>query len=69
MLKPFLSTSKDPVLLNNKKNISGSTVKKELAIDTTFDTPYLSSDHNFNETLIPTFPFLYDLFPIEHSLG
>ncbi len=44
----FLSTLKDGVPLNKKIYISGPTVKKELAIDTTFDQPLFSSDYTFN---------------------
>ncbi len=39
MLKPVLLTSKDNVPFNKKQIISGSIVKKELEIDTTFDPP------------------------------
>jgi hypothetical protein len=39
MLKPVLSIGKDAVPSNFYKNISISTVKKELAINTTFDPP------------------------------
>ncbi len=51
MLKQLLLTSKDTFPLKIFFNISGTTLKKSLAIDTIFDPPLFSSDYTFNRII------------------